>query len=735
MSLMGLIIVIMALFLIADHLGRTNNLGLGSSNSPVASGSGKSTATSKPTGTATNTSAAITAASPTPVDTSTLRSPKDVADAYVKFWSSGSFSSMYQLLSTTSQQVISQKDFVDRYNGIDTEVGETSVTATVTGAASGSARFPMHVVWQTGKVGEIQQDNVLTLVQDNGAWRVDWTPSMIFAGLGDGFVRWIPDVPQRGRILDRKGRPLAALGTITKVGVVPGKIKDEASMLQKLSKLLDMPQDQIKALYKSGQPDWFMPIRNYPDNMDPNLLAQFQAIPGVVLQKWPDRVYPAGPAAAQITGYLSQVTADELKTLSSQGYGPGDVIGRAGLEAWGQKYLAGKRGGKIVIVGPDGTERSTIKEVKSEPADDIVTTIDLDVQLAAAKALGNKWGSVVVLDPSNGAILAMVSNPTYDPNQFILGMTNQQWADLNNSNSRPLENRATQDSYPIGSTFKVVTMTAGMQALGLTPQSTFNCPATFSLPGNSQVWHDWSKNGQGTLTLHNALVQSCDTVFYQIAEQLDKKDPNILPNTAKGFGFGSPTGLQELPEVGGTVPDPEWKLQAIHDYWATGDTINLSIGQGYFLATPLQVADAYAAIANGGTLWTPYIVQEVKAIDGTAVYTAKPKKRGTLPATPQELAEIRSALAQVTTAPNGTAAGLSLTHPFAGETHSVAGKTGTAESSDKQNSTPHAWFVAFSPAEGAKMTTVAMVEHGGEGGDVAAPIARQVIDAFYTANP
>ena len=725
---MGLMIIVLALFLVADRLGKGNNAGGiipgGSSGSPVAQ-------QASPTGGDGQT--AGTSATPTAINTAALKTPADVATTYVNLWSSGNFNGMYQLLSTTSKQVINEKDFVDRYNGINTEVGETAVKATVSGNPPDSlTRIPIHVVWQTGKVGEIQQDNVLTLVQDSGAWRVDWTPSMIFADLGDGFVRWIPDVPQRGRILDRKGRPLASLGTITKVGIVPGQIKDEASLLQQLSQILGMPQDEIKALYANGQPDWFMPIRSYPDDIDPNLLKQFQAIPGVSLQKWPDRVYPAGPAAAQITGYLSEVTADELKTLSKDGFGPGDRIGRAGLEAWGEKYLSGKRGGRIVITGPDGTERTTIASVKSEPADDIVTTIDLDMQIAAAKALGDKWGSVVVLDPSNGAILAMVSNPTFDPNQFVLGMSSQQWNDLNDQTKRPLENRATQQPYPIGSTFKVVTMTAGMQSLGLTEQSTLNCPASFSLPNSNQTWRDWSANGQGTLTLHNALVQSCDTVFYQIAEQLDKKGENILPDAAKAFGFGSPTGLQELPEAGGTVPSPEWKLQTVHDYWARGDAINLSIGQGYFLATPLQVADAYAAIANGGTLWTPYIVQEVKSIDGNAVYTAKPKERGKLPATAQQLAAIRSALSEVTTAPNGTAAGLSAAKPFAGETHSIAGKTGTAESGKE---TPHAWFAEFSPAEGAKMAAVAMVEHGGEGGDVAAPIARQVADAYYAANP
>ncbi|HEX3721583.1 MAG TPA: penicillin-binding protein 2 [Nitrolancea sp.] len=729
MSLMGLMIVVLALFLVADHLG--------SGGAPLFSGGATPVVGNqpgKPTGTSAGVSSAgtKTPATPTVPNAADLSTPEDVARAYVELWSNSDFVGMYQLLSGTSQQTIKENDFVTRYQDIYAAAGETSLVATMGDAPPDATRIPIHVVWQSAKVGEIQQDNTVTLIHEGSVWKVDWTPSMIFDNLNDGLVRWVPEVPQRGRILDRKGRPLASLGMITEVGIVPGQIKDEASMLQQMSALLDMTQDEIKAKYANSQPDWFEPVRSFPDNIDPNLLAKFNAIPGVEVQKWPDRVYPAGAAAAQVVGYMSQVTADELKTLSKQGYESGDDIGRAGLEAWGEQYLAGKRGGRLVIVGPDGTERSTIAEVKMQPADDIVTTIDLDVQNAAFQSLNGKTGSVVVIDPSDGAILAMASNPSYDPNQFILGMTDQQWAAVNDNTTRPLENRATEVAYPIGSTFKVITMAAGMQSLGLTPQSTYNCPASFSLPGTTQSWHDWSANGQGTLTLYNALVQSCDTVFYQIAAQLDEKGQNLLPDAAKAFGFGTPTGIPELNEVAGTVPDPAWKLANVNDYWARGDAINLSIGQGYFLATPLQVADAYAAIANGGTLWQPYLVQQVKAIDGTVVYSAKTKVKGKLPATAAQLESMRSALHQVTTASNGTAAGLSVTHPFSGETHDVAGKTGTAESSTVD---PHAWFAAFSPTEGATMATVAMVEHGGEGGDVAAPIARKVIDAFYAANP
>jgi len=712
MSVLGITVVVLAVFVLADRFGGGRLL----SNTTIPGAPGAPTAV----------------ASPGTVSVAALSSPRDVAGTYVNLWNAGDYTSMYGLLSATSKQHISQPDFVKRYQGIDQEVGQTSIQVTLGNTSSDALRFPIHVVRQSSKVGQLTEDNAVPIVRDNDGYRVEWTPSLIFADLGDGFVHWIPDIPQRGRILDRKGRPLAHLGTIDKVGVVPGQIKDEQALLQQLSQALGMTADQIKALYSGGQPDWFMPIKNFSDPMDPKLLQQLAGIPGVTVQKWPDRVYPAGPAAAQIVGYLSQVTADELPKLSKQGYSAGDLIGRAGLESWGEQYLRGKLGGRLVIVGADGQERKTLGQVKSQPAADIVTTIDLDVQMAADKALGNKTGSVVVIDPNTGAILAMVSHPTFDPNQFILGMSDQDWAALNDPNNRPLVNRATQVAYPIGSTFKIVTTLAGMVDLGMNPNTTISCPGSFSLPGNSQVWKDWSITGQGTLTLHNALVQSCDTAMYQIGVRLDEKGRNLLPDMAKAFGFGAASGIPELPEVAGVVPDPTWKLDTVKDGWATGDAVNLAIGQGYFLATPLQVANAYAALANGGTLWQPYLVQEVDALDGSKLYTHQSKQLGKLPGTSDQLDAIRQALKDVVTAPNGTAAGLSIAHPFNGETHSVGGKTGTAESGQTQ---PHAWFASFSPVEGAKFASVAMVEHGGEGGDVAAPIDRQVIDAYYTANP
>lgn len=649
------------------------------------------------------------------------RMAREAAERFVQAWERGDYRAMYALLSSAARERIDERSFVTRYEGIAEEMGQQAIRITLGEPLPGTLRFPIHVVRETSRVGRLEEDNAIPVVREGDGYWVDWTPSLIVADLGDGRVQWIPTVPQRGRILDRNGRPLAELGLVNKVGVIPGQIQNEQQLLERLSQLLNLPQETIRQRYANGQPDWFMPVATLPDPIDPALLEQLAGIPGVVVRQWPERVYPLGPAAAHVTGYLSEISAEELPQRASEGYEPGDRIGRTGIEAWAEQFLRGRRGGRLVIVGPDGRERRVLAELPAEPAADVVTTIDADLQRAAYEALGDRVGSVVAIDPRNGAIRALVSSPSFDPNRFILGLRPEEWQALNDEQRRPLLDRATQVGYPTGSTFKVVTMAAGMEYLGLDAQSTFDCPPTFTLPGSSVVWRDWNPQGQGRLSLHNALVQSCNTVFFQIGAQLDERDPNLLPQMARGFGFGSETGIPEVPEAAGLVPDPNWKLRERGDYWARGDAVNLSIGQGFFLATPLQLADAYAALANGGTLWRPFLVDRVVAIDGTDRVRAEPSQRGTLPVSAEHIAAIRAALRDVVARPNGTAFSA-----FQGFSLPVAGKTGTAESGQE---TPHAWFVAIAPADNPQLVLVVMVEHGGEGSRVAAPIARQILEA------
>jgi penicillin-binding protein 2 len=667
---------------------------------------------------------------PTPPDPASLTTAKDVAETYAEVWSSGAYDQLYELLSDTAKAAITKDDFVARYEAIAIEAGILELEADIVSGEDDDLLFPMRVTIDSARIGEFTDDNQLPVIKQGDAYRIDWTPSLIFSGLGDGYVRWTSDIPQRGRILDRKGRPLAETGFISKVGVIPGQITDEPALLRTLSDLIDMPEDQIKAAYAAGEPNWFMPIKDYPDQMDPELVNKLGQIPGVVVQKWPARIYPAGSAAAHVVGYMSEITGDEIPELVKQGYEAGDQIGRAGVEAYAESWLAGKRGGVLALVNRDETTIRVLGEVQAEPAMDVILTIDLELQIAADASLGDRVGSAVVMDPANGQILAMASRPTFDPNAFVLGLSDEEWAKLNDPNLRPLVNRATTELYPSGSVFKLVTASAGMVHLGYTADTVLSCPGTFSLEGADQVWADWVPGGQGDMSLHRAIYRSCNTVFYKMGADLDEIDENLLPDMARAFGFGERTGIEELYDLPGTVPDPAWKEEVVGGFWARGDAVNLAIGQGYFTTTPLQMVKAYAAVTNGGTLWKPYLVLDVVRIDGSIAYSGQPEEMGQLPLNQEQIATLQNGMYDVVHASDGTAVAA-----FGDAPYDVSGKTGSAETGQPEEQEVHGWFGAYAPSDAPRVTIVTMIEYGVTGSGSAAPVARQILDRYFELYP
>src|SRR5690606_5131897 len=297
-------------------------------------------------------------------------------------------------------------------------------------------------------------------------------------------------------------------------------------------------------------------------------------------------------------------------------------------------------------------------------------------------------GAAVVIDPRTGAILAMVSHPTYDPNDFVTGnFTDEDLEFLNDPVLRPQANRAAGETYPAGSIFKVVTTAAAMAHLGYTGETPIDCPASFSI--GDQTWNDWVvENGlsaQGALTLHTGLVRSCNTVFYQIGADLDIEGSNLLPDMAKAFGLGSPTGIEYFPEATGVVPDPEWKLANINDGWSTGDNVNLSIGQGYLLVSPLQMANAYAAIANGGELLQPYLV-DTATVPGTDQVRCIGERK-----VDRERRLTEDQVAGLQVAPRdrtSNAAGVGSSRIFGDFDWRITGKTGTAQDGPQDGSVP-----------------------------------------------
>jgi penicillin-binding protein 2 len=361
------------------------------------------------------------------------------------------------------------------------------------------------------------------------------------------------------------------------------------------------------------------------------------------------------------------------------------------------------------------------------PGRAIYTTIDRDFQEKVQQILGQRKGAIVVLDVQTGAVRALASSPGFDSNVFMGPAGEVGRSQLLADPRHPLVNRAVHGTYPLGSVFKIVTIAAAMAEAHMDPVGTsFFCPGYWEGLGAAARKGCWKADGHGDITLKDALTASCDVTFYEVGLTLDGVGQDILPDYARGFGFGVSTGLEALPDDAGLVPDYEWKVNNIGEAWWVGDTVNLAIGQGYLLTTPIQVARMMAAVANGGTLLRPYIVDRIgSGANGEPVQVTEPESVGTVPVSAANLAAIQEALLGVTTMSIGTAP-----HRFTGLSIPVAGKTGTAESGGPET-LPHSWFGAYAPANSPEIAIVVIVEKVGEGSTFAAPMTRQVVEAYY----
>jgi penicillin-binding protein 2 len=538
----------------------------------------------------------------------------------------------------------------------------------------------------------------------------------------------------RANVYDRHGQPLAVDGSMVTVGVVPNDIQNENALLAELSRILNMTWNEIQSTYTAEgiQPHWFVPIANLSFEESLAHAETLDSLPGVMLRETPVRTYPQGDVAAHILGYLGEISSEELTTLESQGYLEADSIGKAGLERWGETYLAGRSGGRLTIITPEGELVDTIVEYGATQSRSIYSTIDLDLQRVAEDALGDYQGAVVALDPNNGEILAMATNPHYDPNELTSGHFDPAlWEALVSDPARPLLNRATQGLYPTGSVFKVVTAAAAMEGAGFSSGTTVNCTGSWAGLGAGWVKYDWLETGHGIMDFRSAIVRSCDVFFWEMGFRVNSVDENLLPSYAHEFGFGEPTGLDALDESEGLVPDPEWKEEFFtgegNPFWVPGDAVNLAVGQGDLLATPLQVANMMAAVANGGTLYRPHLVMRISGTPQEEEVIFGGSERGQLPISEANLQVIRDGLDGVTSDPGGTAY-----RAFEGAAFTSAGKTGTAETPDEQ---PHAWFAGYAPVENPQIAVAVVVENSGEGSTFAAPICRQVMEAFFFGPP
>lgn len=657
-----------------------------------------------------------TPAPPTPTP---LPSPAETLAAALEAIRREDPEALWALLTPASRAAIPLEEFRALWRETLNTAGVQAVDVQPLDLASAgeTARARYRVRWKTALFGELEAEGVLELRLRPEGWRVVWRDALLWPALGEGErlqAEYV--IPERANLYDREGQALAAQGDWVEIGVVPGRIADEGLLLQRLAQATGLAPQTIRSRYASGQPDWYMPILALPADRLAPFVADLEATPGVVLRARSGRIY-AG-VAVHTVGIVSQIGPEELDTWRRRGYRGDEWVGRMGLEAWGEPYLAGTHGGRLFI-RPAPTANAAprlIAERPFTPGRSITTTLKRDFQAQVEEIFGDRTGAVVVMDPRNGDLLAIVSGPDFDPNALL------------QPNSPPpapgaFLNRATQGLYPPGSIFKIVVAAAALTH-GFTARSTFQDPGYWDGLGPGYRKWCWLRTGHGTVDILTALTVSCNVAFYQIGFALHQQDPDIVPQMARAFGLGAPTGIQGVPEEAGLVPDAAWRAQQGGRPWSVGDAVNMSIGQSDLLVTPLQIARMLAAVANGGVLYRPRLVLRIGPAPGQPEEDFPPETQGWLPVSADTLAVIRQGLLGVTTHPRGTA-----TWAFRGMPFPVAGKTGTAETAPGRP--PHAWFAGYAPADAPELVVVVLVEHGGQGSAVAAPLARQILEAYY----
>jgi penicillin-binding protein 2 len=661
------------------------------------------------------------APSPTP----SLPPADEVAFAFLQAWERADYPAMYSLLSPTAQESTPEGGFTSTYLQFSEEATLLGVKPQMLAAyqPGTQAEVSFSVQFQTGLVGNFDVQNQMSLGFEEGRWGVEWSPALILPQLSDEtFVRMTTWAPSRGNIYDRNGLGLAVQGELVEIGVVPGKIQDENAVLAQLSAILGKSAADLQDRYASAMPDWYVPLGEIsPETAQANYHA-LSSTPGIEMREAWTRAYRGETIAPHVVGVIGPIPREEVEQWYAQGYSGDEMVGRMGLERWGEPYLAGTRGGRLEILTKKGQTVAVLAEKPSKESSSLYTTFDREFQKKIQDILGERLGAIAVLEAKTGRVLALATYPTFDPNLFATGISGWEWQNLAADPRRPLVNRATQGTYPAGSTFKIVTMTAGMEAGGLTSASSFLCRGTWTGLGTEWAKTCWLRSGHGNIRLDRALTVSCDITFYQVGLMLNGLDQEVLPDYARRFGLGAPTGI-EVEEEPGLVPDPEWKLETKGEGWAPGDSVNLAIGQGELQVTPLQMATLLAAVGNGGTLYRPQVVQMIGTDPNHPDWSFEPAAVAQLPISADNLAVIQDSLYKVTSASYGTAY-----QAFVGLEVPVAGKTGTAESGQQA---PHAWFVGYAPADDPEIAIAVLVEHTGEGSTFAAPLFRKVVEAYF----
>jgi penicillin-binding protein 2 len=665
-----------------------------------------------------------------------------VALKYLNAWKLDDTKSMYALLTPLSQDALQQEEFTRHYQGIAIEAALSGIDFEILSVLVNpdTAQVSYRVTLNSVLVGDITRDTLMNLRLEIGEWRIEWDDTLVLPELKGGnylVMNRSGYVPARANIYDRNALALVAQADATAVGFLPDQVEPASAdqLFATLSELTGVRVDTIWSLYENAPAgaNWYIPLGEVSANVISSQAGALSSLKGISLQPYKARYYFDGGIAPHVLGYVSAIQPEEVEEYKRKGYQQDERIGRSGIEQWGESYLSGKRGGALYVFNAQGQPVTRLAESPAEASQAIYSTLDRDFQVASQQAIDSFRGAVVVLERDTGRVLVMVSSPGFDPNAFepINFNSAQLRFTIGSDPDQPLLNRATQGQYPLGSVFKIITMAAGLESGVYSPLTTYQCGYFFDeLPGarlNDWTYEYFLQNGQtipsGLLTLPEGLMRSCNPFFWHIGLDLYNQGlTTAVSEMARGFGLGKPTGIVGVDEASGQIPDPANQV----------DAVNMAIGQGDVLVTPLQVVNFVAAIGNGGKFYRPQLVEKVASQDGKENTLFKPEVMGTLPLKPELLQVVQQAMVGVirNEKPRGTA-----WHVFTGLDVPVAGKTGTAQSA---YGAPHAWFAGYTFAgkeDKPDIAGVVMIENVGEGSDYAAPVFRRIVELYFSGQP
>lgn len=650
-------------------------------------------------------------------------------NGFMGAWQVEDYAAMYNYLTAESRAAITEDEFTARYldtaipltlkfeDGIDYQILSTTTNPN-------DAVASVQVNYDTNLFGTLDREMDLSLVRQAGEWRLVWDESVIMPDLlGGNVLEVVRQTTSRGNIYASNGFPIVAQEDAVAIGFTPANLDPNLMSLfySTMAQLTIYQVDEIIEMVEDALPNDYVPLGEVPQSDVENNVSSLSALSGIYLNYYTSRFYFDGGIAPQAVGHLSYISEEELNTYLRLGYAPNERFGSTGLENAFEDELSGERGASLYLKDPNGQIITKIAETNATPGQNITTTIDPRLQYLLQQSLGNYRGAIVVLEVDTGRVLSMVSNPQFDPNLF--DFNNQNFAYAQNpyfETDDPVFNRATSGQYPLGSVFKIVTMAAALDTGVFTETSEIYCGHSIEVCGNELF--DWTfekeRPPSGDLTLPEGLMRSCNPWFYYIGEQLVFEGyPNAIADMSRDFGLGQITGV-EVPEQPGNIPENVATCEL---------NTQLAIGQGEMTVTPLQVANFIAAIANGGTLHRPTLIEQIGPTTGSPTFTFEPEVIGTLPISKEHLTIIQDAMREVISNARGTAQLQLATMRY--RSH---GKTGTAQNPFGAS---HAWFAGYTQVGSENrpdIAVVVMLENAGEGSEMAAPVFRRAVSLYFS---